>query len=454
MRYLLDAIYLFGFVISFPILVLKRKYRRGLWERLTGATHDPFSGKPQAPASARAGAFGLPLNRSVWFHGVSVGEIHLLRGVVAAFRKRHPDSQCVVSATTETGFGEARKWFPDCRVIRWPLDFSWAVERALDQVRPELVVLAESELWPNFLLAAKRRGIPVVAINVRLSPRSFRRYGRLRSLARHWLGLVSHFAVQTQEYADHLRLVGVPAERISVTGSVKYDGAQSDRANPKTAALRDLLNIAPGDLVWVAGSTQEPEEEIVRSNFQRLRPEFPNLRLILVPRQRERFDPVAAELRRAGVPFVRRSELTGRLADRAAVILIDTFGELGALWGLAEVAFVGGSLDGQRGGQNMIEPAAFGAAVLFGPHVWNFRDTVQRLLAARAAIQVRDARELEMTMRRLLADGSERSRHCGAGIGAPSTRRNRTNAGCVGSFPRGSSRRGGLNHVGGLASSS
>ena len=391
MRYVLDAVYLVLLALLSPLLIFKRKYRRGLWRR-----------------AFVAGALGLPvIGRVVWFHGVSVGEIHLLRFVVEAFRRRHPQFTCVISATTETGLAEAQKWFADCAVIRWPLDFSWAVGRALDAVRPELVVLAESELWPNFLLAARQRDIPVVAINVRFSPKSVRRYQRFRGVARHWLRLVSAFAVQTPEYADGLRRLGVT--RLRVTGSVKYDGVQTERGNPKTAKLRELLNIGPGDLVWVAGSTQQPEEKIVRTVFQRLQPDFPNLRLILVPRQRERFGPVAVELLRAGVPFVRRSELTAPMTGRD-VVLVDTFGELGALWGLADVAFVGGSLDGRRGGQNMIEPAALGAAVVFGPHVWNFRDTVQRLLLANAAIQVRDALELAAAMRRLLADEAQRRR--------------------------------------------
>ncbi|MFL5340072.1 MAG: 3-deoxy-D-manno-octulosonic acid transferase [Gemmataceae bacterium] len=406
MRYLLDAVYLSLFAISLPLLIFRRKYRRGLLSRFTDFVHLPFSGSRRRFVTKMR--LRLPLNgSSVWFHGVSVGEIHLLRGVVAAFRRRHPQFTCVISATTETGLAEAQKWFADCSVVRWPLDFSWGVARALDTVQPELVVLAESELWPNFLLAARRRDIPVVAINVRFSPRSLGRYQRFRALARRWLGLVSAFAVQTPEYADALRRLGVT--RLCVTGSVKYDGVQTDRGDPKTAALRELLNIGPDDLVWVAGSTQQPEEDIVRTIFQRLQPSVPNLRLILVPRQRERFEPVAQELQRAGVPFVRRSELVGPMTGRD-VVLVDTFGELGALWGVADVAFVGGSLDGYRGGQNMIEPAALGAAVVFGPHVWNFRDTVQRLLQANATIQIQDADELEAALRRLLADAAERRR--------------------------------------------
>jgi 3-deoxy-D-manno-octulosonic-acid transferase len=410
MTVLLDLAYLLALLVFSPWLIFKAlrtgKYRRGVWRKLTGATvvrHD------DAPC--------------VWFHGVSVGEVHLLRQVVAAFRRRHPDWQCVVSTTTDTGFDEARKHFPELPVFFWPLDFSWAVRRALHRVRPSLVVLAECELWPNFLLAARHQGVPVAVINARMSPRSFGRYRRLGALARRLLTRVDLFAAQTAEYATHLRRLGAPAERVHVSGSVKYDGTSGDRGNPRTQELRRLLAIEPGDLVIIAGSTQEPEEEVALSAFRRLRGEFPRLRLILVPRQKERFDDVAELLKRSGEPFVRRSELrsAGGACPTAVgqappadslnhhITLVDTIGELGALWGLADVAFVGGSLDGRRGGQNMIEPAAYGAAVLFGPHVWNFRDAAARLVAAGGAEQVADAAALEAAVRRLLGDPQRRA---------------------------------------------
>ena len=231
--------------------------------------------------------------RRIWFHGVSVGEIHLLRGVVASFRERHPDCECYVSSTTDGGFSEAQKSFPDLNVVRWPLDFSWAVDRAIREVRPDLIVLAESDLWPNFLLSAQRHRIPVVAINVRLSPRSARRFHRCRSLARRLLSLVSHFAVQTEQYAANLREVGVDPERLTVTGSVKYDGVEANRSNGKTVELRRLFGISASEIVWVAGSTMEPEEEIVFDVYGRLRERHSNLRLIIVPRQPTRFEPTA-----------------------------------------------------------------------------------------------------------------------------------------------------------------
>jgi 3-deoxy-D-manno-octulosonic-acid transferase len=397
MSYLLDALYLLVLLVLSPWLLYKAlttgKYRRGLWGKLTGRVFRRLGDKPCA-----------------WFHGVSVGEVHLLRQVVARFRQQHPDWECVISTTTDTGFDEACKRFPDLAVFYWPLDFSWAVRCALRRVNPSLVILAEGELWPNFLAAARRRGVPVAVINGRMSPRSFRRHRRLGWLTRRLWERVDLYAVQTEEYAAHFRALGAPAERVHVTGSVKYDGAAMDRNNPRTQELRHLLAVEPDDLVWVAGSTQEPEEEIVLAAFRKLRQHHPRLRLLLVPRQKERFAAVAALLRRQEMPFLRRSELAGPVTDRAAVILVDTFGELAALWGLADVAFVGGSLDGKRGGQNMIEPAAYGAAVLFGPHVWNFRDTAERLVNAGAAVRVAAADELEREVRRLLNDPAERQR--------------------------------------------
>jgi 3-deoxy-D-manno-octulosonic-acid transferase len=403
--YLLNIIYLLFLTLISPWLIYKAlttgKYRRGLWRKIIGQALWRDGDEPCA-----------------WFHGVSVGEIHLLRQVVAAFQKRHPDWDCVISTTTDTGYEEACKRFPDLHVFYWPFDFSWAVHRALQQVNPSLVVLAEGEIWPNFLAAAKHRGVPVAVINGRLSPRSFRRYQKMKWLAQPVLSLVDVLAVQTDEYADYFGKLGVPEDRIRVTGSVKFDGVETNRANPKTQVLSRLFGLGSDEarLVWVAGSTQDPEEKMVLDIYARLQKEFPDLWLFLVPRQRERFDEVARLLDKSGLPFLRRSKLLtpqpptthhSPLTTRP-VILMDTIGELSALWGLADVAFVGGSLDGRRGGQNMIEPAAYGAAVVFGPHVWNFQDTADRLGAAGGAIRIGDGVELETTVRRLLSQPQER----------------------------------------------
>jgi 3-deoxy-D-manno-octulosonic-acid transferase len=396
MPWLLNLVYFIVLLVLSPWLLYKAlttgKYRRGWWAKLSGLVLDPrLSILDPRPVA--------------WFHGVSVGEIHLLRQVIAAFRRRHPDWACVVSTTTDTGHDEARKRFPDLPVFFFPFDFSWAVRRALRSVKPSLIILAESELWPNFLLAAKRQNIPIAVINGRMSPRSFRRYRRLGPVSRWLFNQVDLLAMQTDDYAAALRALGVAADKIHITGSVKYDGVATDRHNPRTEELRCRFDVRAEDLVWIAGSTQAPEEGIALDLFQRLRAAHPNLRLFLVPRQKDRFEEVARLLQRSGLSFVRRSAIRD---PRSPIVLVDTIGELGALWGLADVAFVGGSLDGRRGGQNLIEPAAYGAAVVFGPHVWNFKDTAARLVKEKAALQVANAEELEETVERLLSDVEQR----------------------------------------------
>jgi len=405
MSYLLNLIYLFVLLLLSPFLVYKAiatgKYRRGFGAKFLGRvppTRPPHP-RPLFPSETKC----------IWFHGVSVGEIHLLRQVVSKYRQRHPEHQLVISTTTDTGHDEARKCFPDLPIIYWPFDFSWAVNTALRRVQPDLVVLAESEIWPNFLWAAKKRGVKLALINGRMSPRSAGRFKKLRWLVRGLFAKFDVVAAQTAEYAGHYRELG--ARNVIVTGSVKYDGAPTDRHNAETLALREMFGIGPDDLVWVAGSTQAPEEEIVLGIYRRAAVQFPNLRLIIVPRQKDRFDDVANLLEGSGVPFVRRSALPLRsltIPTRHQVILVDTIGELSAVWGLANIAFVGGSLDGQRGGQNMIEPAAYGAAVLFGPHTWNFKDTVARLKDGGAAVECANAADLERELLQLLGDAESR----------------------------------------------
>ncbi|MCE9534434.1 MAG: 3-deoxy-D-manno-octulosonic acid transferase [Planctomycetes bacterium] len=391
MPYLLNTLYAIVLAILFPWLAFRSlmtgRYRRGVASKLFGTTSLTLS-------SAKP---------TIWFHGVSVGEVNLLVTVIKAFRSRHPDWQTVVSTTTETGMAEAAKRFADLTVIFWPFDFSWAVKRTLKAVAPKLVVLAESEMWPNFLRAAEKRDIPVMIINGRLSPKSARRYGKLSWLAMPLMfARISKFAMQTESYAAALRGLGVPAERIIVPGSVKYDGVLGERDNPQTRKLAEQLGLEKMDRVWVAGSTHAPEEEIVLDVFARLRVKHPDLRLILVPRSPDRFDEVARLIEKRSLSFARRSKLTAPPKDRPSVILIDTIGDLNAAWGLADIGFTGGSLDGHRGGQSMIEPAGLGVPVVFGPFVWNFRDAVQRLLDVQGAVKIGTPEEMEPALLHLL----------------------------------------------------
>ncbi|HEV7999207.1 MAG TPA: 3-deoxy-D-manno-octulosonic acid transferase [Planctomycetaceae bacterium] len=415
-------------------IVVRGKYRTGWREKLLG----------QVPR--RAG------NRPcLWFHAVSVGEVLQLEPVLKELRSRLPAVEFVISTTTPTGRSVAEAKFLGDTVCYFPLDFSWAVREAVARLRPTAIVLVELELWPNFILHARHSAIPIALINGRLSEHSLRGYRRVRPLVARLLGSLHAVAVQNEAYAARFAELGAPRERIEVTGSIKFDRVTTDRRNPKTSELRAAFGIAESDRVFVCGSTQETEESAALDAYLALRDRFPALRLILVPRHKERFDDVARLVESRGLPLCRRSHALNesasagqsplapsppaplprgergadsRIAVRSAnganiqtlsplspcgrgaggegapaenrprpVLLLDTLGELAACWGLADVAFVGGSLT-NRGGQNMIEPAGYGAAVLFGPNTQNFRAVVELLLSADAARVVHNGAEL------------------------------------------------------------
>ena len=397
MHFVLDSLYLIALALASPWLLWRSlrtgRYRRGTLAKLTGRVEVPHASGPVA-----------------WFHGVSVGEVLLLRGVVGAFLAHKPGWRAVVSATTDTGLAEARKHFE--AVVEYPFDFSWACDAAIRTVQPSLIVLAESELWPNFLMAAKRARVPVAVVNARLSPRSFGRLRRVAAVARTFLlRPVAHFAAQSPETAERLIALGVDPAKVTVTGSVKYDGAAAERDTPAVRKLATLLGLASPDRppVLVAGSTHAPEEALILDAVQVLRQTLPTLVTVLVPRHPDRFGEVAQLLSASGLAFVRRSQIIEPLTHPPAVVLLDSVGELGAAWALADVGFTGGSLDGVRGGQSMIEPAGLGVPTVFGPHVWNFRDAARFLAEAGAAVQLRSAAELTPTLLTLLTDAPWRA---------------------------------------------
>lgn len=391
MAYLLDLIYAALLLLASPWLLYqalaKGKYSAGWSAKLLGRV-------PRREGDATC----------VWLHAVSVGEVNLLRTLIDELAQRRPEWQCVLSTTTLTGYALARTRYPQLQIFYCPLDFSWAVRNAVRRVRPDLLVLAELELWPNLIRAARSSGARVAVVNGRLSERSFAGYRRLGRWMAWLLEPIDCIAVQNEEYAQRFRALGAPPERIAVTGSLKYDGAECDRDNLATQRLRRQAGFAPDDIVFLAGSTQEPEERLALETYLALADETPQLRLVLVPRHPERFETVARLLAARGVRFQRRSELDRCPPDGdSRVLLVDTVGELGAWWGSASIAFVGGSL-GQRGGQNMIEPAAYGAAVAFGPNTHNFRDIVAALLEHGGAEVVADGEQLTAFVRRCLAD--------------------------------------------------
>ena len=388
--YLLNLIYLILIAAVSPWLVWsavrKGKYREGYAAKFLGRV-------PQRESKQTC----------IWLHAVSVGEVNLLAPLVQRIEQQAPHWQCVISTTTMTGMELARKKFPRLSVFYCPLDFSWAVHEAMRRVRPDLLVLAELELWPNLIRAARDAGAKVAVVNGRLSEHSYKGYRRIRPLVAGLLRRLDLVAVQDETYAQRFRALGALEKTVHVTGSMKYDGAQTDRNNVKTCQLRDLAGFVEEDVVFLAGSTQEPEEAMVLDIFSQLRQTWPTLRLIIVPRHPDRFDAVARLLDRSSILYQRRTELDQAGADGdARVLLVDVVGELGAWWGTAHIAYVGGSM-GKRGGQNMIEPAGYGAAVSFGPNTRNFRDIVAAMLQRDAAVVVADGEELRQFVERCLA---------------------------------------------------
>ena len=386
MPYLLNIAYLLLLVCVSPYLlysaVRKGKYREGWAARFLGRVSRRDGERP-----------------CIWLHAVSVGEVNLLEPLLAQFAQEQPSWECVISTTTRTGYALARKKYSTHSVFYCPLDFTWAVRQAMRRVRPDLLVLAELELWPNLIQAARRQGAKVAVVNGRLSEHSFRGYRRVRPLVRRMLRKVDFIAVQNQQYADRFLQLGARADTLRVTGSIKFDGAQTDRDNVLTRRLRTLWAVGPEDPVFLAGSTQEPEERLAVEAFREVLEERSEWRLIVVPRHPERFAAVATMLDQSGLAWQRRSLLDTSAPDpRARILLVDAVGELGAWWAVATIGFVGGSL-GRRGGQNMIEPAACGVAVAFGPNTWNFRDIVAMLLARQASVVVQNGAELTRFVR-------------------------------------------------------
>jgi 3-deoxy-D-manno-octulosonic-acid transferase len=405
MPYLLDLIYLILLVGAAPWLVYRSwttgRYREGWAEKVLGRSPLRIGDRP-----------------CIWFHAVSVGEVLLLRPLVAGLAKRRPGWEIVISTTTATGLGVARRTFPELVTFYAPLDFSWAVRRAVARVRPSVLALVELELWPNLVAAAKRRGARVAIVNGRLSSRSHRGYRKIRRPLSATFRRIDRVAAQSPEYAERFVDLGIPGPRVKVTGSVKYDGLETNRDNPRTLLLRRELGLSASELVFVAGSTMEGEEPIAWRAYGEARRVHPRLRLVLVPRHPERCDRLAQWLRGQGERVQRLSQGAAAQVignEPPPVILIDTVGELGAVWGLADVAFVGGSLLPGRNGQNMMEPAAYGASVLFGPYTANFRDAVEGLLARDGARRVADADELA---RALIADLDDPDAACQRGAAA------------------------------------
>jgi 3-deoxy-D-manno-octulosonic-acid transferase len=347
----------------------------------------------------RLGLLKLPqLSSSIWIHAVSVGEVKATEGLVEQLRRNFPGKPVVVSTSTPAGQELARKR-PDIidHTFYFPIDLPFCVGRALRRVDPQMVIIAETEIWPNFLRACRYRRVRVVMINGRISDRSYSRY----MLVRRWLSRVfadyTVIGMQSEMDRERIQAIGADPRKVTVFGNLKYDLPVS--ARPLDAALAvSLRNLQP---LWIAASTLPGEEEMVLDAFAALRSSRPELKLMIAPRHADRFNSVEEIIKRRGFACNRRSHLSRN--GSAPVLLLDTIGELAAAFEYAAVVFMGGSLVA-KGGHNVLEPARFKNPIVFGPHMENFRDMAALFLKGKAAIQIQSASELSPTIEKLLSN--------------------------------------------------
>lgn len=393
MKIIIDIFYLLALLVISPKIVFRmlrhRRYRNGWGERLGKISR--FTDK-----------------KCIWIHAVSVGEVNATRLLVDGLKGLGGDYEIVISATTDTGYARAKAIYGDkLKVFYFPFDLSPVMRRALNNIRPDICLSMELEVWPNLTMLANARGIPVVVVNGRLSDRSFPRYKLIRPVTRWMFSKVSLFLAQTQEYAERFQYLGCVADRVVVTGSLKYDTAEIADSVEGDEELAG--RIALGDeRLWVAGGTGPGEERIVLDVFSRLKEmeEFSDLRMAVVPRKPERFDEVADMIEAADFSFVRYSVLKdcdSKAEGKPQVILGDTMGDLKKFYSLASVVFVGRSL-ADMGGSDMMEPAALGKCTIFGEHTFNFKQTVKALLEGAGAVEVKDGEGLFEAIKKCLSE--------------------------------------------------
>ena len=395
---LYSALLAFFLLLTLPYWLLQMmrhgKYRAGLRQR--------FGGVP--PALLDHGE-----QPAIWVHAVSVGEVVASSAVIRALQHKFPSHRVLISTTTSTGQKLAAQRFGVDNVFYFPLDFSFAIRPYLDALRPELVVVAETEFWPNFLRLAKRSGARVAVINCRISDRSFPGYKRLRfwlpRLLVKTLTSVDCFLAQTEEDRRRLMEIGAAESKITVAGNLKFDVAPPP-SPAIVASLRESFALSEAGPVLVCGSTLEDEEGSLLSAFRNILVNHPKAVMILAPRHPERFAEVAELVEKLGFRMWRRSLWSGEpLAG--CVFLVDSIGELAALYCLATVAFVGGSLV-PRGGHNILEPALCGVPIVTGNHYENFRDVVN-YFASRNAVRIVGIAELPLVFMELIENSEERA---------------------------------------------
>jgi 3-deoxy-D-manno-octulosonic-acid transferase len=398
-----NILFLVFFVLSAPYYFMRMR-RRGDWQRGFGERFASYDASLKQALTNR---------HVVWLHAVSVGEVNLCTQLIRALEPRIPNAKIVVSTTTSTGMAELRRRLPSqISKIYYPVDRRKYVNRAISTINPQAIVLVEAEIWPNFIWRAQKVGIPLFLANARLSDRSFPRYKRFKFLFRPLFAAFDGVGAQNQADAVRLSEVGCRSDAIRVVGNLKFDAAKLDeRRTLDVPALFRQLGVPLDALILLGGSTHDGEEKILADIARRLRPQFPKLFLVLVPRHFERCRELARKLHDQGVKLALRSEISsGTKFSEGEIecLLVNTTGELRFFYEHAQVVFVGKSLT-SIGGQNPIEPGALGKAMVFGPNMQNFSDVTRSFLTASGAVQARDPEALEKIVAELLADKNRRA---------------------------------------------
>ena len=371
-------------ILPWWLLNLARgKYRRGFWQR-TGFYPDEIKG--QSP---------------IWIHAVSVGEVIASSSLIKSLRKEYPDIKIILSTVTDTGQQIAKEKIKEADyIIYFPFDFSWSVKRALNTINPIICIIMETELWPNFLREANKKAIPVAVINGRISERSFKRYEIISLFMKNVLESVTLFSMQTEDDAKRAIALGADKSNARVSGNIKYDNEFKEIEEEKVKEIKNTLGVNNSDRIFIAGSTHPGEEDIVVKLYSNILKNYPDFRLVIAPRHIDRVGEVEEIVKKMGLDTVRKTAiLKGSHQSPVTshqlkpVIILDTIGELGFMYSIADIVFVGGSLI-PHGGQNILEPAFYKKPVIFGKYMMNFQEIAKEMILSGGGIQVNNEEDL------------------------------------------------------------
>jgi 3-deoxy-D-manno-octulosonic-acid transferase len=403
---LYDLIFLIVSIFYLPVYLLKKKFHSGFLLRLG-----------RLPKN-------LSLDEPIWVHAVSVGEAMAIKSLTEELRRAYPNKRFVISTVTVTGNKIAKAIIKEGDFLTYlPLDFSFIVRSVLARIKPSIFIIAETEIWPNIIWHLYRRNVPIIIVNGRVSDKSFRGYSAIKFLLKPILRKIAIFCVQTENDARRFLRLGLFKDKIQITGNMKFDATDyTDKRNTDyTPACRQAgilekdytdykikLGLTANEKIFVAGSTHHGEEELILAVYKELRTDFPNLRLLIVPRHPERSKDIGEIVSRFGFHSVYVSSLSSGCPScmPRAVFILDTIGELIPFYAIADIVFVGGSLV-KKGGHNILEPAGLSKPIIFGPYMFNFRDIADLFLSNRAAIKVYSPQDLKANIAALLNNPSE-----------------------------------------------